>query len=313
VGNGKNTAAAWRAAEEKTKITIPLHTDPAPANVGVQTWVTATGQATATTTTFTNPEPAKLGVTNWQADTNITRAMTTTETNSQPATAGVTGWKNVTDNTGAMTTTDSNTKPAQDKVDNFVRLNDGRVINVGVRVGITVTGSATGTVGAGGGITVPWSIGLLGLAEGGTIEAFANGGLKTFGRGLRPMPGGKAVKVPPNSWRIIGDNMKVPESYIPWERTQRNLSLLNDTANALGEPLARSFANGGTYPGFTGTVSVSPVITQTGGVGELQKQMQKMVDTIERYGTGPVINVNDRSGDPVQTGREVQQALRLGT
>ncbi|WP_410657833.1 hypothetical protein [Amycolatopsis sp. lyj-112] len=69
----------------------------------------------------------------------------------------------------------------------------------------------------------------------GRARAFADGGIiyNDVGRTLTPM-GTQAAKVNPNTWRVIGDNMRVPESFIPWDGSARSLSLLAQTADAFG-------------------------------------------------------------------------------
>ncbi|MEV6905149.1 hypothetical protein, partial [Amycolatopsis sp. NPDC051372] len=89
-------------------------------------------------------------------------------------------------------------------------------------------------VGAGGKTNIP------GLAAGGIMKAFAGGGIEP-----RPMRGGLASIVPPNTWRIIGDRVRDDEAYIPINRSNRSLALLEETARRMGFDLLRRYATGG--------------------------------------------------------------------
>lgn len=82
-----------------------------------------------------------------------------------------------------------------------------------------------------------------GMAAGGILKPMAGGAVLGFAAGAaatpatRPMSGGFAQKVPPNTWRLIGDNMRVTESYIPWDNSRRSDGILRDTAGAFGYDL----------------------------------------------------------------------------
>lgn len=79
-----------------------------------------------------------------------------------------------------------------------------------------------------------------GKAAGGIVAPMADGGIvanatgNVFDRGLTPMRGGLAEVVPPNTWRVIGDNLRVPESYIPQDGSARSRAILAQTAAAMG-------------------------------------------------------------------------------
>lgn len=92
-------------------------------------------------------------------------------------------------------------------------------------------------------------------AKGNLLEAFAQGGF----HGLNPMRGGYATMVQPNTFRVIGDNLKVPEAYIPLDRSLRSVGILNEAAERMGYAVMRRYATGG----IAGTGSFSP----TGGDG----------------------------------------------
>lgn len=98
---------------------------------------------------------------------------------------------------------------------------------------------------ASGGILQPF-------AKGGFAEAFATGGRK-----LKPMRGGIADIVGPNTWRIIGDRLVDDEAYIPINRSGRSVSLLQETAARMGFDLMRRYADGGVAARSATQVSVA--------------------------------------------------------
>lgn len=118
-------------------------------------------------------------------------------------------------------------------VNQIIRTNSGRTIHVNV---------ATGQISAQG----------LAKAQGGIVEHFAQGGLK-------PMRGGVATVVSPNTWRVIGDRMRDDESYIPINRSQRSTQILAETATRMGFDLVRQYAIGG----IAGTSSATPIQART--------------------------------------------------
>lgn len=122
----------------------------------------------------------------------------------------------------------ANTGPAQSSVDKLIRDNNGRVIGIRVSVG-GVEGVRIG------GPNVA-------SHDGNLIQAFASGG---FSRPLKPMKGGLATIVPPNTWRIVGDRLRDDEAYIPINRSSRSVALLDETAQRMGFALARRYAQGG--------------------------------------------------------------------
>lgn len=120
----------------------------------------------------------------------------------------------------------------------------------------TITVSAQGTGTAGG-----RRYAAIAQADGGIVQAraFAFGGFQE----LTPMRAGYATIVAPNTWRVIGDNVRVPEAYIPIERSARSAALLAETADRMGYALIRRYAEGGFFEGGSGgggTVGQMPTI-----------------------------------------------------
>jgi hypothetical protein len=230
-----------------------------------------------------------------------------------------------TPNAGAVDSQLTNVARPRDQVDNVQAPNAGAVdsqlnnvardrtvtITVGVRMGTVATGSVTLSA---GGIAFPFTIPYIGLAKGGVINRYDRGGVEPVSsrRNLRPLPGGTPRVVPPGAWRIIGDNPRVPESYIPWERNKRTAKLLETTANALGFGVV-PMANGGVHSAVRTPQGGSPAAsTQVVSNAEVVAELRATRDLIERRGVGTSqIVVEDRSGDPIETARQTRLAMRL--
>lgn len=98
-------------------------------------------------------------------------------------------------------------------------------------------------------------------ALGGIVKPYAEGGMER----LRPMKGGVASIVAPNTWRVIGDRLVDDEAYIPINRSNRSLSILQETADRMGFALLRRYANGGVAVSsaqpLTAPVVAGPTVT----------------------------------------------------
>jgi hypothetical protein len=112
-------------------------------------------------------------------------------------------------------------------VNQIIRTNSGKTIRVNV---------STGQIHAGPGS---------GFAHGGLIQPNAVGNVDVPAQGLTPMSGSVATVVPPDTWRVIGDNMTKPELFAPLDGSQRSRSLI-----------AAAAANQGVSTGTTKTTSV---------------------------------------------------------
>jgi hypothetical protein len=131
---------------------------------------------------------------------------------------------------------DANTSRAQGQISGFWNSWAGRTITWFVNL---VGGNAKGAI---------WDNGVAAMANGGVlnkrpIEAFAAGDTaspynRNFGnKKLRSMPGGGARMVPPNTWRVVGDRMDVPELYAPLDGSGRSLQLIAQGARTFGKTL----------------------------------------------------------------------------
>lgn len=134
----------------------------------------------------------------------------------------------------------ANTATAQSQLDGYIDGNSNRSITVRVN-----------TVGMP--ISAPGQYGAALNARGNLIEAFAGGG---FHRPLKPMKGGLATIVPPNTWRVVGDRLRDDEAYIPINRSSRSVALLDETAQRMGFALARRYASGGIAASSSSTSAV---------------------------------------------------------
>jgi TP901 family phage tail tape measure protein len=77
--------------------------------------------------------------------------------------------------------------------------------------------------------------------HGGIVKRFAEGGFHKL-TPMRPI----AQMVSPNTWRVVGDRLDVPEAYIPLKRSlPRSHAVLAESARAMGYALTRRFAEGG--------------------------------------------------------------------
>ena len=118
---------------------------------------------------------------------------------------------------------DVNTASAQGRLDSFVTANDGRVIHISTEVSTGISTNLTGG-------------GLKYQARGGILAPYSAGGTYD-GHLLTPMAAGVAEIVNPGTYRVIGDNLSVRESYIPQNDSQRSKQILAQTNAAMGDPL----------------------------------------------------------------------------
>ena len=81
-----------------------------------------------------------------------------------------------------------------------------------------------------------------GRATGGYVVPMASGGVLPpttyLGRRLTRMSAARAEMVPRNTWRVIGDNLRVPEAYIPLDGSPRSFSFARAAVNHFGFDVA---------------------------------------------------------------------------
>lgn len=197
----------------------------------------------ATAKVFGDTGPALGAVKDWQNVTQHTDGNTTTYSYTDPATGAVTSWKIMTDATGARTTVYSFTDPATGKVYEWKRLADGTwgTVNVGV-AGVAQANATIDRVARDRAVTLYLQAVAAGPGRGanpgnltGIPATKATGGVvmpMAAGGALNPMEP-IAQKVPPNTWRVVGDNLSVPEYYIPANGSARSKRIL---AQAIADP-----------------------------------------------------------------------------
>lgn len=141
----------------------------------------------------------------------------------------------------------------------------------------------------------------LGKASGGILQPMAEGGILPMASGGIPsMRGGYADVVNPGVLRLIGDNMKVRESYIPHDDSARSRGILAQTATEMGfglvpKGLADALKAAGGPAGSDGasapstsnvstlSASSSPVGSGGGG-GDTAAAIQAVADRLEALG-----------------------------
>ncbi len=234
--------------------------DTEPGRVAAQRLLDQVGSSDATATVFANTSPADGAVTKWKNVTTSTVGNTTTYTSTDPASGMVRQWKATTDATGAVTHTYADINPANGSVRVWKQNADGTWAEVHARADVAAAEASlnnaarnrTATINVG--VNYNESVRVPGtnirmFAQGG-IAAFAKGGFafNDLGRTLTPMSP-TATMVPPNSWRVVGDNMRFPEAYIPIDPgSSRSQQLLDQTNAAMGRTPAMVGGGRGSAP-----------------------------------------------------------------
>ncbi|MFD5089318.1 hypothetical protein ACFWMR_01860 [Amycolatopsis thailandensis] len=221
--------------------TFQVYANTEPGRTAAQKLLGDIGNSDATTMVYANTQPAGEAVNNWKNTTSSTEGRTTTYTNDDPATGVVRQWKVTTDATGARTVTYSNIDPATGAVRVWKQNADGTWAETHARADVGAAEASlnhaardrtafirTITVGTPGGGTNGGS--LTGRpvwnAQGNILKFYAGGGFE----GLTPMAS-LASMVPSDTWRVVGDNPRFPEAYIPMDPTSRRSQALLDEAN----------------------------------------------------------------------------------
>lgn len=163
---------------------------------------------------------------------------------------------------------------------------------------------------------------LAGGAIGGIVKPMAGGGM------LTPMSGKIAQIIAPNTWRVIGDRITDDEAFIPINNSARSKAILTQTAGRFGYSLVPAGGDGAALPvtslstqqtgQFTATQNkLSSVRTQmesllSGANSEpIEKKLDALIAAVGKSRNVPPITVEDRSGNPTETARSVQLAIRL--
>lgn len=211
------------------------------------------------------------------------------------------------------------------------------IIAEGANTPRSVRGTQSPNLSAQGAIYTTWN-------DGG-IAAFAKGGYGSYqGHKLTPMAAGVARVVAPNSWRVVGDRLTDDEAYIPINKSGRSKSILTVAADRMGYQLmpkgAAPMADGGLLGSAAAVLRLAEQLqgstrartqqsssflagggagaagtvlgTAKGGVKTLEQKLDTIAGILAANPRGPAsITVEDRSGNPVETARATQLALRL--
>lgn len=195
-------------------------------------------------TVHANTGSATGSVYQWQQRTNGTWGMTTTDTRVDPATGKVQAWMMQANGTWGWTNLNTRTDPANGQLQTWVQRANGTWAWVNANANTAAAEAAlnyaardrtayirtitVGTPGGGGGGSLNGP--RVPNAQGNILKFFAGGGFEN----LSPMSSVAQV-VPPNTWRVVGDNMQFPESYIPLDpRSTRSQRLLDETNERMG-------------------------------------------------------------------------------
>ncbi|MFJ1764046.1 hypothetical protein ACIOD2_27275 [Amycolatopsis sp. NPDC088138] len=227
-----------------------------PGRKAAEDLLTHIGTRNATATVFANTSPADGAVTNWQRVTTATDGRTTTYTSTDPANGMVRQWKATTDATGATTHTYADINPANGQVRVWKQNADGTWAETHARADVSAAEASLNNAARTRtayiqGVYIPASTtgrgaSTFGLAEGAIVSAFAKGGIafNDLGRTLTPMSP-LATVVPPDTWRVVGDNQRFPEAYIPIDpRSSRSQRLLDETNARMGRVPAMAGGGG---------------------------------------------------------------------
>ncbi|GAB3376203.1 hypothetical protein [Amycolatopsis echigonensis] len=205
-----------------------------------------------------NTNQATSKVVQWMERTNGTWGMTSTDSRIDPATGKVQAWMRQANGTWGWTTLDSNRNPANGQVSAWVQFANGKWgwVNLGaltgaansqidafvadqsrrvIRIGVTtytvdgVGASTSRAYGprAEGGIDVPR--GVVPMAAGGVIPHIPN----------------IATVVPPGMERLIGDNKRVAEAFIPLDPSSaRSRAILAEANRRMGNTVQQQILAG---------------------------------------------------------------------
>jgi hypothetical protein len=202
-------------------------------------------------------------VTAWQQRADGTTGWTTLDARADPATGKLEYWSRAADGTYAWSTLDSRIDPATGQVQAWVRMANGTWgwVNVNAHPGAAEAAINNAARDRTATITVKYDVQGLpqlpaganraGFAEHGGIAKMASGGIigMAGGGNLVPMRS-IAAKVPPNTWRVVGDRMRDDEYYIPADNSARSKAILaaamsDPKLGAIGDQIASGYATVG--------------------------------------------------------------------
>lgn len=318
---------------DATTGTLKIQGDPGPGQASLDGLKLKTDTTTGTMTIEADNAPA-----NQKLDYTITTANGSTGTitvDGNPTTANnkTTAAVRLADGSTGTITIEGNQTPANGKINATIRFADGSTGTVKINANdaaalaaierlkqptssthtIRVVQTQTGPQYQSGGTTV------LG-AQGMIVRPMATGGVIGMAGGgqLTPMSSKVATFVRPNTWRVIGDRVTDDEAFIPINQSARSMAILHATAGRMGQQVA-PMASGGLMDTSSTLWRQMPSYASSSGsttqfataVAPLRKEIRDLTTRLlEVLRTQRPITVEDRSGDPVQTARATQLAIR---
>jgi len=244
---------------------IVIDANPNPAIARIGEFVAAAAGAVATAVLNANAAPAQgvlaglLGAVNGAVGTMTVNAVDgaaravlagavaavtaaigtmTIDGNNAPAIGKTGAAKANADGTTGTMTVNANTGPALAAA----RAAAAAIAHMSTSIAVTITQTTVRRIvdmfGAGGVVAPMAHGGVLGATSTGhPVVAYAGGGDSGFGsymgHRLTSMPA-RAAAVPPNTWRVVGDNPTATEVYIPLNGSKSSLSYTRYAANAQG-------------------------------------------------------------------------------
>lgn len=260
--------------------TVPIDGNPEPAGGALATLINRVETAKATLPVGANTAPAHGAITAEIAYADGSTGTVTLDGDPRPVNGKILQSVKFADGSTGTLTLDANPDPATGKINGTVQYGDRQTSTVQVDANTGAAISAINAIPKSSTHTIyfeysnyPTNLSRaakgFGAARGAVLAPMASGGV--LGRRLRPMSGMRATVVPRNTWRVIGDNMRVPEAFIPLDRSARSLSILAEAARRMGVRVAPMAAGGVNLPQFLasrlgggGGASSAPRITVGG-------------------------------------------------
>lgn len=226
---GTATLEGWKAVVGGTTATAHQNADPTSANGILQAWVSRVFGTTATSHQNAEPTGANSILSSWVA--HVFGTTGTSHLNSEPS-----GANSVLAGVLAAVGRAVGTMHIRgaDEASGLINAITSRyyaayihIISVGAAVGgASALAPYHGAIGTPSGTPM--------MARGGVIRSFGQAGLAD-------------IAAPSTFRAIYGDRPDVNESYIPWNRDQRSLSILATTAHAMGQSLVPNVEGGSGY------------------------------------------------------------------
>ncbi|MFB9926326.1 hypothetical protein ACFORO_42465 [Amycolatopsis halotolerans] len=225
---GRKGLTDFKKTIDTTFGTVHIQAEDEPAETTVTVWQKRTNGTTGYTTLDCRVDPASGKLQYWTRQADGTHAYSTLDTRIDPATGKVQAWVRTAEGTWGWTTLDAHTAAAEAAINDAARPRSTTItVKYDVRGAPTLPRGANRADFAAGGVAVPMaSGGVLGLASGQQLSP------------MSPI----AQRVAPATWRIVGDNLRYPEYYIPANGSARSRAIL---AQAMADPALQSDVTSG--------------------------------------------------------------------